>query len=225
MNIEQQRAHRSRLGLRTACGLVLAAALASTAAPCAFASEAAPAPLDTRLGSCLGPVFEFFRSSVMNHPVSLSSNGTSLNVFTQALDDAGPLQGDWHLNFWPWPPDGQLGFYGIATCVAAFVTGPDNRVAALHPHDVVGPASTFAPTGEDRRAAAEWLAGTDAYAGFRFFVEGAPYYGYVRIRTNAPVGFPATLVEYAYQAQPISVGFPERIFCGNYDPVSDNPCR
>lgn len=52
----------------------------------------------------------------------------------------------------------------------------------------------------DERASVPWQAGVDGYLGFRFrnLATHQVNYGYVHIVTTAPLGFPATLLDYAY---------------------------
>lgn len=82
--------------------------------------------------------------------------------------------------------------------VADTVYGP---YKVLQSGDTIGPASVFSGIAngsysETRR----FLEGADGYLGFRFQNEetGQINYGYVHLRTTAPTGYPAKVLDYAY---------------------------
>lgn len=167
-----------------------------------------------------------YHSSPLEHALAPTSVGTSLNLVSEALDPTGPLAGDWDLNFWSTDTD-TLGFYGLEPWNARFLVDAAGQVAALRPGDAIGPASTFASVNGPVSAAA-WLAGTDAYAGIRFdcngrltvSVDAGPCYGYVHLATSGPAGFPATIIDYAYDGdgQPITIIAPgDAIFCSGFE--------
>jgi hypothetical protein len=173
-----------------------------------------------------------YHSSPLDHALAPTSVGTSLNLVSEALDEAGPLSGDWDLNFWS--DSGTFGFFGLDTWNARFLVDEAGEVAVLHPGDTIGPAALFALANGPASAPA-WLAGTDAYAGFRFDcngrltnpVGGGACYGYLRLTTSAPAGFPATLIDYAYDGDglAITVAAPgDVIFCSGFDGGDSGGC-
>lgn len=173
-----------------------------------------------------------YHSSKIDHAIAPTSVGTSLNLVTEAIDATGPLVGDWDLNVWL---DGSnaLGFFGLDAWNVRLLVDATGAVAALNPGDLVGPASTFAAA-NGPPSAAEWLDGTQAYAGVRFDCNGrltvpvaaSHCYGYLRVTTSAPSGFPATLVEYAFDGdgQAITIAAQgDAIFCSGFD-GNTSPC-
>ncbi len=85
-----------------------------------------------------------------------------------------------------------FGWPAAGAAIGAVVSA--GQYAVLAPGTVIGPTSGFSvdPTSA---ATANWRAGVDGYLGFRFTNEttGQVNYGYARIRTIAPTGFPATI--------------------------------
>lgn len=82
-------------------------------------------------------------------------------------------------------------------------TGLDGGVAngivysVLQPGAVIGPSSSF--SGDATAAAtANWRAGVDGYLGFRYVNSetGLLTYGYARIRTTAPTGYPVEVINF-----------------------------
>jgi len=153
-----------------------------------------------------------YHSPVLNYPVPATFDGTSINWVSGAFDDDGPVSGDWDANFWA--SGGAFTLFVVDEYNNAVVVS-GTEVALLQPGATIGPDSTFSDTGTSVDAAADWLAGADGYIGFRFDCDGrlaAPVsgvcYGYVHVTTTAPDGFPATIVEYAYDinGNPISIG-------------------
>ena len=153
-----------------------------------------------------------YHSPQLNHAIVASTDGTSLNLVLGTFDDTGPISGAWDLNFWA--SGGALRFWSVSTYSNRFVLS-GTTVAALHAGDTVGPSSTFQTSSGSGTPVAEWLAGTNAYAGFKFNcdgrlanpVAGTVCYGYVHITTTATTGFPATVVEYSYDGDgnPITI--------------------
>jgi len=75
----------------------------------------------------------------------------------------------------------------------------DGNFAVLQPGDVIGPGNLFSQV-TGAVATATWRAGVDGYLGFRFVNTntGLVTYGYARLRTTAPSGYPATLLSIGY---------------------------
>ena len=187
------------------CGGTLAGNVYTTAAVTANCTVIANFAADIGNG--------IYNSAVFDHGVVANTNGTSLNVVTAAFDDTGPSSTGtpWDLNFWA--SSGSLRLWPVGTYQAKFVIS-GTTAAVLAPGAVVGPSSTFSATGTTVTPAAAWLAGADAYLGFQFKCDGrlanpvtGVCYGYVRLKTTAPNGFPATVVSYSYDGdgQPITI--------------------
>lgn len=92
--------------------------------------------------------------------------------------------------------------------VADTVYGP---YKVLQSGDTIGPDSVFSGIAsgiysETRR----FLEGTDGYLGFRFYNEetGQINYGYVHLRTTAPTGYPARVLDYAYDRTGVPITIP-----------------
>lgn len=153
------------------------------------------------------------RSGALNHALTDSATGTSLNFVTGAFNDAGPGSGDWDLNIF----DGKnsvntvadlLTLKTITTNLSGIpVDAATNNVVRLQPGDVVGPSTYFIHAARYYGTTPAWLAGGDGYFGVRFKcdgrlahpVAGGFCYGYVRLQTTAgATGYPATLVSYAF---------------------------
>ncbi|MBN8728051.1 MAG: S8 family serine peptidase [Xanthomonadales bacterium] len=141
-------------------------------------------------------------SNTINHAIANNIDGTSVNWITGDIQDAdvsgyhfNPYNNSNQLTFW-W----QTGAPNIAG-VSSSATSSDFRV--LQDGAVVGPSSIWSTTNNPGPAA--WAAGADGYLGFRFDCSTLPTapangicYGYVHLKTTAPNGFPATLVDYCY---------------------------
>lgn len=98
-----------------------------------------------------------------------------------------------------------LNLYNTGGNVAFFwpVGGMNGGVAngtvysVLQPGAVVGPASEFS-TNAGAAATANWRNGADGYLGFRYVNpdSGLVTYGYARIRSTAPTGYPLELIDF-----------------------------
>lgn len=82
--------------------------------------------------------------------------------------------------------------------------------AVLQSGATIGPASTFS-TSAAASATVDWRAGADGYLGFRFVNSnsGAINYGYARIRSTAPTGFPVEIVSVGYNLTGLPVSVPQ----------------
>jgi hypothetical protein len=98
-----------------------------------------------------------------------------------------------------------LNFYNTGGNLAFFwpVAGMNGGVASgtvysvLQPGAVVGPSSNFS-TNAGTAATANWRNGADGYLGFRYVNAGTGLvtYGYARIRSTAPTGYPVELIDF-----------------------------
>ena len=149
-------------------------------------------------------------SQLLNHPIVTTGDGTSLNMITGAIDDNGPIEGNWDFNFYNF---NGFGLWVVPTYDPAFVVDGNGDAIVMQPGDTIGPASTFA---SEVGTAPEWLAGTDGYVGVRFNCDGRQTYpvattvcyGYVHFTTTATNGFPATLIDYSYDGDGNAITIP-----------------
>jgi hypothetical protein len=121
-------------------------------------------------------------------------------------------------------PTGQLKFYwGASANQGAGVVSSGNTYAVLGNGATIGPESTFSRAAFAGDTSA-WQAGvTGGYLGTRFKNEssGVVNYGWVRLTTNAPLGFPATALDWCYadngDAITIVEAVEDNIYCDGFD--------
>ncbi|MFC4820433.1 hypothetical protein [Dokdonella ginsengisoli] len=120
-------------------------------------------------------------------------------------------------------PANQLKFYwGSSANGGGGVASAGDVYAVLAPGDTIGAASLFTRAGFTGDTSA-WQAGIDGYLGVRFTNEAttAINYGWVRLSTTAPLGFPATIVEWCYEDGggdiEIAAEPADAIFCDGFD--------
>lgn len=118
-------------------------------------------------------------------------------------------------------PSGQLRFYwGPASNGGAGVAVSGDIYAVLGAGQTIGPDSPFtrAAFAGDTTA---WQAGTTAYLGLRFRDEAsaAIRYGWLRLATTAPLGFPATIGGWCYEDSggPISTPAAEVLYADGFE--------
>jgi hypothetical protein len=121
-------------------------------------------------------------------------------------------------------PSGQLRFYwGSAATGGAGVASVGDSYAVLSGGQLIGPASLFtraAFTGDT----SAWLAGASGYLGMRFLNETSSTinYGWMLLTTTAPLGFPATILEWCYDDSGAAIGTPvsplELVFADGFGP-------
>ncbi len=140
-------------------------------------------------------------SAALNHTIAETTVGTSLNIVTSALDDAGPISGDWDFNFWA--SGGNLTGWKIATHNAQYLLDGTGKAAMLQNGAVVDGSGTFTTGTGSVPFAAEWLAGGNGALGVKFDCDGrltfpvpsTVCYGFVRINSTGTHGFPAVIVD------------------------------
>ena len=139
-------------------------------------------------------------SGVVNYSVPNDFGGIYINFVTgQTGIAAGDVPG------WNWNPfggaTGQLQFYWNTPA------GPNGGLsldtttyAVLPPNTMVGPANTYIAS-TNAAATVGWQAGADAYLGIRLVNSQtlATNFGWVHFNTTGTTGFPATIVEYAFE--------------------------
>ena len=121
-------------------------------------------------------------------------------------------------------PAGQMKFYwGPSNNPGAGVVTSGDTYAVLAEGDTVGPASTFSRAGAGGVTTA-WQAGVTGFLGTRFRDEAAGnavHYGWVRLATTAPLGFPATIRDWCYDdaGEAIVISIPDTIFADGFEAV------
>ena len=162
-----------------------------------------------------------------NLSVPESSEGLYINFASGA---SGPTAGSTPgYDFDPYAavnttPSGQLRFYwNDPSSGNAGVVSSGDVYAVLNPGDSIGAGSLFS-----RAAFAGntdiWRAGlTAAYLGYRFKNEttNAINYGWVRLTTSPPMGFPLTVIDWCYEdtgaAITIALNLPDTIFIDEFE--------
>jgi hypothetical protein len=123
-------------------------------------------------------------------------------------------------------PAHQLKFYwGVSSNGGAGVASSGDTYAVLQPGASIGPDSLFtraAFTGDT----SAWQAGVaEGYLGMRFTNEatGLLNYGWLRLRSSAPLGFPLTVVQWCYDdsgdALTIAEPATDEVFCDGFEDV------
>lgn len=149
------------------------------------------------------PADDIVTSGLVGVDLPPTINGVSFD-FTREEWSAWPLYGDDYAPYWsnlrPF-----LMFYwqgdvapGANAGVAKTVFGP---YEVLRPGDTIGPDSTFSQVANgDYGETGPFLAGVDGYLGFKFYNEAVDRtnYGYIRIVTTWPTGYPAKVIGYGY---------------------------
>lgn len=169
-----------------------------------------------------------FYSGSLEHAVPRNIDGTTLNLVTAVFDDAGPLSGDWDINFWS--DSGALAFDPFDEHDDELVVDANGEIAVLQPGDRIGPQSTFAHAPD---AAPAWRSGVEGYLGVRFVCAGRGFfpgdevcYGWIHVVSGADHGFPATIVDYAFETTGADIGIAsplagcarkDTIFCNGMD--------
>jgi hypothetical protein len=167
--------------------------------PAVIFAAFAPLALSTARVASAGTPVNGVAFVILNHPLSDSLDGSSLNIVSGAFDDGGPTTGDWDFNFFDDGTDG-LTLRTIVTHATAYMVDGSGDIAALAPGATIGPTSSFSSVSGGSVAAPALRAGVDGYIGVRFDcdgrlanpVAGGVCYGYIKLSTTAPTGFPAT---------------------------------
>jgi len=165
-------------------------------------------------GACREPPADgnIVRSGPIDHAIAIDREGTSVDWISGRVEDA-EFPGA-HFN--AYDNDAQLAFYwqgGAPDIAGVSSSASSSDFLVLRSGAVVGPASTWSTVHQP--GPAQWGADVDGYLGFRFNCSGLPdppasglCYGYVHLRTAAPRGFPATIVDYAYDRTGAAITIP-----------------
>lgn len=168
-----------------------------------------PRPVDDTIfcdgfeeGGCGGrpPQEDLVRSGPLNLAIPIDHDGLYLDFVTGAVSTQPTPSFDFAvyrgqgLSFY-WTEDAFAGANGGSAA------GPSGAYRWLQAGDVVGPGMAFSAVAYGGHGTGDAFHSTsDGYLGVRFFneVAGRVNYGYVHLRTTAPDGFPASIIEYAY---------------------------
>jgi hypothetical protein len=151
-----------------------------------------------------------FTSPAINHTLANTSEGTSINWTSGAIVDDDPATG-YDINFWN---SGGLQIYWTNAPAASAGVAPTTtsaNLSVLAAATVVGPASVWSRT---NGAMTAWRAGASGALGFRFDCSSIGVsptgvcYGYSRMTTTSATGYPATLVDYAFDRTGAAIAIP-----------------
>jgi hypothetical protein len=172
--------------------------LAVTFADCIFGHDF-EAGSDGRCGGATAPpAAGVVVSGPVDHPIAQDRAGTSIHWTRGEIVDGERT--DAHFNayyngrrlaFW-WPDSGIAPRAGVAIHPAS----AEYRVLARG--DTIGPASVYSAVSDP--GSTLWSNGDQGYLGFRFecAAAGGICYGYLHLETTAGSGFPARILDYAY---------------------------
>ncbi|ANB16476.1 choice-of-anchor Q domain-containing protein [Dokdonella koreensis] len=149
-------------------------------------------------GTTAPPTAGVVFSGPVDHPIAQDRAGTSIHWTRGEVADGERI--DAHFNayfngrrlaFW-WPGAGLAPQAGVALHPAS----AEYRV--LERGDTVGPAAVYSAVSDP--GSTLWSGGGSGYLGFRFgcAAPGGTCYGYLHLETTAGTGFPARIVDYAY---------------------------
>ncbi|MCQ4166278.1 hypothetical protein [Tahibacter harae] len=164
-------------------------------------------------------------SPLRNLNVPATGEGLYLNLITGVSGEAESLAPGFDID--PYArqigePPGQLKFYwGSAANGGAGVVSSGTTFAVLQPGAVIGPDALFSRAGFDGDTSL-WQAGlSQAYLGLRFKNEGsgAINYGWIRLSTQPPLGFPVTIHDWCYDdaGAPATVPAADAIYADGFE--------
>jgi hypothetical protein len=165
-------------------------------------------------GACAAPPVNenIVLSGPIDHAIAIDREGTSVDWITGHIEDSD-VPGA-HFN--AYDNDAQLAFSwqtGAPDIAGVSSSASTSDFLVLHSGAVVGPASVWSTV--HNPGPTQWAADADGYLGFRFNCSSLPEppasglcYGYVHLRTGAPRGFPATIVDYAYDRSGAAITIP-----------------
>lgn len=160
-----------------------------------------PVPVEYTVGPG-GGGGDIVDSGVINVTINADFTGLYINWLTGATcTSADPSCNPPDYNWNPWASGGNMNFVWEAltdNCVAA-----GTSCAVLASGAVIGPASTW-----DNGDALLFRAGSTGYIGFQFDNAGTTNYGYAKLTTTSPTGFPATVNQYWYDQSGAAITIP-----------------
>lgn len=164
-------------------------------------------------GTCRAPAGEaIVRSGPINHAIAIDRDGTSVDWITGLIEDSDVSSA----HFRAYDNDAQLAFYwlgGAADIAGVSSSASSSDFLVLQAGAAIGSSSVWSTVHDP--GPAQWAADVDGYLGFRFNCSSLPdppasglCYGYVHLKTAAPRGFPATIVDYAYDKTGAAITIP-----------------
>lgn len=164
-------------------------------------------------------------SPLRNLNVPATGEGLYINLITGVSGEAESLAPGFDID--PYArqigdPPGQLKFYwGSAANGGAGVVSSGTTFAVLQPGAVIGPDALFSRAGFDGDTSLWQVGLSQAYLGLRFKNEGsgAINYGWIRLSTQPPLGFPVTIHDWCYDdaGAPLTVPAPDAIYADGFE--------
>ena len=165
-------------------------------------------------GSCAtSPSADIVYSGQLNVVIPPTASGLRVNFVTGETSSTGiPIyhffanKGDPYL-FGP----GMMFSWGIEVNNAGVALSNSGPYRVLGPGDTIGPSSTFSRHGYDLPGAmANYWRGMNGYLGVKFLNEETAEvnYGYVHMLTTTGTGFPAMIMDYAYDKSGAAITIP-----------------
>lgn len=138
-------------------------------------------------------------SGIVNISVPNNFDGIYINFVTGETGSSGSSVPGWNWNPYNGGTGLQFFWNGPAPNINGGLSLDQITYAVLPAGSGVGPANTYLNT-TSATATANWRAGADAYLGIRLLNSQTNQinYGWVHFDTTGSTGFPATIIEYAY---------------------------
>lgn len=149
-------------------------------------------------------------SGPQNIAIPATADGIYLNLITGVANASAAAVPGWDFN--PYGSTGLLFYWGgtgaLNAGVASTTTGP---YIVLSAGATIGPASTYSQSanGANNETSA-FRAGVNGYLGISFRNEttGVTNYGYIHLQTTAATGYPATILDWAYENSGAAITIP-----------------
>lgn len=160
-------------------------------------------------GSCGPPPSTDIVTGTIDQLVNADDDGSTLDLVSGLWDVYNPSRVD-DVNFYDYG-DGTLTLYTygdlITLPIGVVVDAGGAQFAVLQSGTTIGPASMLT---RNSNYMINWLDGVDGYLGIAFQNEetGALNYGYIHLTTTGPLGFPARVLEYAYDKSGAAITIP-----------------
>ncbi|MGN6517917.1 MAG: hypothetical protein ACTHK2_00650 [Dokdonella sp.] len=166
-----------------------------------FESSANPDIVAGTIGAAVadsvdGSAFDFATADFHGYDANMTSDDVNL------YDLVGGPDGDGLYVYWY----GDVAPPAFEALVGGVVDG-DGEFAVLYAGDTVGPAT---PVSGASRRLGRWVGGADGYLGIACYDEasGRLNYGYLHLVTGAPNGFPAQVLDWAYDRSGAAITIP-----------------
>ena len=152
-------------------------------------------------------------TGTIDQPVAPDVDGSSFDFATASYHGYDPSITTDDINLYE-NSDGMYAFWYAQSVPPAFADMIGGEVdaggvdfAVLHSGDSVGPDSIVSG---DSIKMTNWIGGADGYLGIAFYNEhtSAVNYGYLHLTTTSPLGFPAQVLEWAYDDSGAAITIP-----------------